>query len=181
MKMEELLEEWTARYLGGMGLRLYGVELVERGGRFVLGWRGKEVVEALYSPVDKERKAQVEVNYVPGTLPRGVEEGLFKVLRVLLPPGGRVGLRIEVKELGEYLKRGIPLALTPWGLLVWLAGGRGLAWTEDALWGEVPLKREVEEGELEEMREFVEVFKGSRDPYVVGALDRWITIEWELG
>ncbi|RLD97329.1 MAG: hypothetical protein DRI91_05420 [Aquificota bacterium] len=181
MRVEELLEEWTVHYLGGMGLRLYRVKLEEGGVRFILGWRGEEVVEVRYSPMDEETMARLEVIYVPGRLPRGVEEGLFRAMRVLLPPRGKIGHRMEVKELEEHLKRGIPLALTPWGLLVWLAGGRRLTWTEDAVWGEVPLKKDVGEEELGEMIEFVEAYRESRDPYVVSALDRWETIEWELG
>jgi len=179
MRVEELLEEWTAHYLGGMGFRLYRVELEGEGARFFLGWRGKEVVRAFYLPMGEGKGACLRVEYTPGTLPRGVEEGLFKVMRVLIPPGGRIVLRAEVRELEEYLRRGVPLILTPWGLLVWLAGARDLSWSEDGVEGKVPLVRKEEEGEMEELRAFVEAHRDSRDPYILRALENWETVEWE--
>ncbi|GEM_PF-1471826 len=181
MRLEELLEEWTAHYLGGMGFRLHKVEREDEGCLFILGWRGREVVRARFLPMDEGRAASLEVEYRPGTLPRGVEEGLFKVMGVLVPPGGRVSLAGDVRELEEHLRRGIPLLLTPWGLLVWLAGARDLSWTEDGVEGRVPVKKEEDQGEREELRAFVETHRDSRDPYVKGALERWETVEWEAG
>ncbi len=180
MKVEELLKEWTAHYLGGMGFRLYEVTVEGEGAFFVLGWRGEEVVKAHYHPMTEEEEARLKVDYRPGTLPRGVEEGLFKVMGVLVPPRGRVALAVEVRELEEYLRRGVPLVLTPWGLLMWLAGARDLAWTEDAVEGRVPVNKTMDPQELDALREFVDTHRGSRDPYIVKALERWETLEWEL-
>ena len=180
MKVEDLLKEWTAHYLGGMGFRLLGVVVEGEGARFVLGWRGEEALEAFYLPMEEGREARLEVEYRPGSLPRGVEEGLFKVMGVLVPPGGRVALAVDMRELEEYLRRDIPLVLTPWGLLVWLAGARDLAWTEDVVEGKKPLKGTMDPEELEELREFVESHRASRDPYVRKALEKWETLEWEL-
>jgi len=180
MKVEKLLEDWTAHYLGGMGFRLHGVVPEGEGAYFTLGWRGAEMVKVLYVPMEEERGARLVVDYRPGSLPRGVEEGLFKVLGVLVPPRGRIALKVEVRELEEHLRRGIPLVLTPWGLLVWLAGARDLSWTEDALEGYKPLKERVDLQELDALREFARVHSESRDPYIMEALERWETMEWEM-
>lgn len=178
MNLTQLLEEWAAHYLGGMGLRLAREFPRWQEVEFVLTWRDRKVFRGICSLAGE---GGLKVYYTPGTLPKGVEEGLFRVLRALLPSGANISAPFkEGDDTFWALERGVPLPLTHLGFLLWLSGAREFKIENCEIGGKIPLSLEEKMEGIGEMEGFYLKEENSSDPLIIEALERWSIISGEL-